>query len=62
MPSPEKSKADRIAEVKRLRDMYNRDLADAAEGVGRMSEADEERARNEVERLNKELEELEKGA
>jgi len=63
MPKPhEMSRSEKIAETKRLIDMYNRDLADAAEGMGRLSAEDEAQAKETVEKLTKELEELERGA
>lgn len=52
------SNAEKITETKRLLDMYNRDLADAAEGTSRMSAEDEERTRETVAKLEKELEDL----
>ncbi len=58
----ESGKAERLAQVKRLLSMYHRDMADAAEGMGRLTAEDEENTRREIERLEKELEELERGA
>lgn len=57
------SKAEQIAETKRLLDMYNRDLADDAMGEGVALDAEErKRAEETVAKLTKDLEELEKGA
>ena len=63
MPKPsEMSHAEKIADVKRLLDMYNHDLANDAMGEGAaMSAEDRKRAEETVAKLEKELEELLRG-
>ena len=64
MPAPhEMSRAEKIADTKRLLDMYNHDLANDAMGEGSaMNAEDRKRAEETVAKLEKELEELERGA
>lgn len=63
MPKPrEMSKSEQIAETKRLLDMYHRDLANDAMGQGpALSHEDYMRTEETIKKLEKELEELERG-
>ncbi|HSR89089.1 MAG TPA: hypothetical protein VLK22_01640 [Candidatus Udaeobacter sp.] len=53
--NPDEKKTSRTEEIQRLLAMYNRDLADDAEGTRTLSAEDKKNTEDEIERLEEEL-------